>query len=92
VFKDKDALIMMLITIALSFFVGYMFVSTNIGASSLQLLKTKQFLELVDSTNGRLLPQYYPSPAPDATPEYFSSMFVKDDSKVASGLLAYTRT
>jgi hypothetical protein len=92
VYKDKDALIMTIITVALSFIAAFMFVSSNISASALQLLKTKQFLQLLDSTTGRLLPRFYPSPAADVTPEYFSSMFVKDDRKAAGSLLEYART
>lgn len=83
---------MTIITIILSVVTGYMFVSTNIGASALQLLKTKQFIQLVDSTNGRLLPQYYPNPADDVTPEYFDQMFVKDTQQAASSIFDYTRT
>jgi predicted ABC-type exoprotein transport system permease subunit len=83
---------MTIITVVFAFFVGYMFVTTNINASALQLLKTKQFVELVDSSNGRLLPQFYPNPDDDATPEYFDSMFVVDKQKAATSLLDYTRT
>jgi hypothetical protein len=92
VFKDTDALIMTIITTVFAILVGYMYLTTNIGASALQLLKTKQFVGLVDSTNGRLLPQYYPNPAEDVTPEYFDSMFVVDNQKAASSILDYTRT
>lgn len=83
---------MTIITMAFTGFVGYMFISVSIGASALQLLKTKQFVELVESSNGRLLTQYYPNPDADLTPEYFDSMFFVDKQKAASSLLDYTRT
>lgn len=84
---------MTIITIIFSAVTGYMFIASNIGASSLQLLKTKQFLELVDSANGRLLPKYYPNPAADVTPEYFRQMFLTADAqKAVSSVLEYART
>ena len=91
-FKDTDAVIMTIITIVFTVVIGYMFITISMGASALQLLKTKQFVELVDPINGRLLPQYYPNPDDDLTPEYFDSMFVVDKQKAASSLLDYART